>query len=86
MQVKVKKEVFINTEKGREKERERKRQQHTAWHGTACHVSCLGHVVAYKPGFHRCHYSTHCDIFFDVNGAVYIRIPHRWFIVSVYDV
>jgi len=40
----------------------------------------------YKPGFHRCHYCTNCDIFFDVNGAVYTHVPQRRLIVPVYDV
>ena len=55
-----------------------------AWLGTTCLVS--GDVVAYKPGFHLRHLSTHCDIFFDVNGAVYALIPLRRVTVSVYDV
>ena len=40
----------------------------------------------YKPGFHRRHYCTNCDIFFDVNGAVYAHVPQRRLIVPVYDV
>lgn len=40
----------------------------------------------YKPGFHGRHYCTNCDIFFDVNGAVYTHVPQRRLIVPVYDV
>lgn len=43
-------------------------------------------ATQYKPGFHRRHYCTNCDIFFDVNGAVYTHVPQRRLIVPVYDV
>lgn len=42
--------------------------------------------IGYQPGFDRSHYSTHCDIFFDVNGAVHTHVPQGWLIVPVYDV
>lgn len=42
--------------------------------------------IRYQPGLDRSHYSTHCDIFSDVNGAVHAYIPDGRFIVPVYDV
>lgn len=43
-------------------------------------------LLRYQPGFNGSHYCTHCDIFFDVNGAVHIHVPKGWLIVPVYDV
>lgn len=40
----------------------------------------------YQPGFHTGHYGTHCDILFDVNGAIRGHIPDGGLIVPVYHV
>lgn len=40
----------------------------------------------YQPGLDGSHYSTHCDIFSDVNGAVRVHVPQGRLIVPVYDV
>lgn len=40
----------------------------------------------YQPGFHTGHYGTHCDILFDVNGAIRGHVPDGGLIVPVYHV
>lgn len=40
----------------------------------------------YQPCFHTGHYGTHCDILFDVNGAIRGHVPDGGLIVPVYHV